>query len=228
MTKWQIILDVVIVLFILITIIINTKKGFFKTLLKSIKSLAVMILAIVLTPMLVGVIKDNIVQGWFDGRISQPFIKAAEKAGNNFNMEVISSSLPKEAKMVMSFIDVEESLNSFEGSGVELAQEFGGKLEGVLSDVVSYLITYIGLSIVLFIVLTVVFKLLEKIVEIPIFKKGDRILGFIWGVISSYVETSVLLAIIPFVAGDGFIAGTYVSRFIYEYGLFSFLLDKIL
>lgn len=226
--NWQIVLDVAIVAFILITVIKNAKNGFIKIFLQSLKSLAIFLLALVLTPMLVSVAKDNFVNGWFEGTITTPFVETAEQAGENFNMETIMSNLPEEAKPVMSMIDVDGLMTSFEGNGVELAKELGGRIEGLIINIVANVITFVAIYIVLFIVLSIVFKIIEKSVKLPILKQGDHILGFLWGVVSAYVSTSLLLAIIPLIFGGEFLEGTYVSRYLYEYGLFTFLLNKIL
>ena len=226
--NWQIVLDVAIVAFILITVIKNAKNGFIKIFLQSLKSLAIFLLALVLTPMLVSVAKDNFVNGWFEGTITTPFVETAEQAGENFNMETIMSNLPEEAKPVMSMIDVDGLMTSFEGNGVELAKELGGRIEGLIINIVANVITFVAIYIVLFIVLSIVFKIIEKSVKLPILKQGDHILGFLWGVVSAYISTSLLLAIIPLIFGGEFLEGTYVSRYLYEYGLFTFLLNKIL
>ena len=226
--NWQIILDIAIVAFILVTIIKNAKNGFIKIFLQSLKSLAIFLLALVLTPMLVSVAKDNFVNGWFEGTITTPFVETAEQAGENFNMETIMSNLPEEAKPVMSMIDVDGLMTSFEGNGVELAKELGGRIEGLIINIVANVITFVAIYIVLFIVLSIVFKIIEKSVKLPILKQGDHILGFLWGVVSAYVSTSLLLAIIPLIFGGEFLEETYISRYLYEYGLFTFLLNKIL
>lgn len=228
MTKWQIILEAAVVAFIVITLIINAKRGFLKTFLKTVKSIAIILLAALLTPLLVGTVSDALVEDWFKDTITPKFVETAEQAGENFNMETLSANMPDVAKNVFEMLDKDQGLTNFEGNAVEFAKELGGRIEGLITNIVSYIITYIGLSIVLWIVLSIVFKILEKVVELPVLNKVDHILGLAWGFVSAYIETSLILAVLPLFTGVELIEGTYVTRFIYEHGLFSSLLEMIL
>lgn len=226
MNQWQIILEVAVIGFILVTLIINTKRGLVKNLFKSIKSIAVLIIAALLTPMLVGYCSEYLVNDWFVDTITPSFVETAEQAGENFNMEVLSENMPDEAKGVFEMINKDNFLDAF--SGTELAYKLGERIEGFIINIVSYVITYIALYIVLSILLTIIFKILEKLVKLPVLKQADHILGFVWGVLSAYIETSLILAVLPLFTGVELIEGTFVSRFIYENGLFSALLESIL
>ena len=226
MTNWQIILEVSVIAFILVTLIVNAKRGLVKNLFNSIKSIAVFVLAAVLTPMLVGYCSEYLVNDWFANTITPQLVEAAEQAGENFNMDVLSANMPEEAKGVFEMINKGGLLNGF--NGVELATELGAKLEGLVINIVSYVITYIALYIVLSIILTIVFKLLEKVVQLPVLKQADHVLGFVWGILVAYLESSLILAILPLFTGEELIEGTFVTRFIYENGLFTNLLETIL
>ncbi len=228
MYNWDIIIDVLIVVLIIFTIITNAKKGFIKTALNAIKGILVLLLALALTPMTSDIAKDNFVNGWFEGTITTPFVETALEAGENFNFETISENLPDVADGVISLIDVDGALSQFEGTGVDFAMEFGGRLEGLVINVVSNIITYVFWWIILSIVLTIIVKLLEKTVELPVLKQGDHILGGIWGVVSAYVEISLCVVVLAFFGGFEFIENTVVARFFYENGLFSTLFNTIL
>ena len=52
MSMWQIVLEVLLGLYILLVIIINTKKGIAKTFLSGLKSIAIILFAAILTPFL--------------------------------------------------------------------------------------------------------------------------------------------------------------------------------
>ena len=225
--NWQLILDIVIVAVTLATIIKNTKNGFVKTFLKSLKGIVAILLALALTPLTVSIARDNLVSDWFEGTITTPIVEAAEQGADNFNYETLYEALPESARGVFSMINADEALSSFEGSGVEFAQELGKRLEDLVINIVSNIITYIILLLILTIILTIVFKIIEKFAKLPVLKQGDHILGFVWGLVSAYVEVSVLLAIVSLLGAE-FIEGTYITKYIYEYGLFSSLIKNIL
>ena len=227
-SNWQIIFEIAIVVLIAITIIKHTKNGFIKTLLRNLKGLIAILLALALTPMLVNVVKDNLVNDWFDGLITTKFVETAQEAGDNFNFDAISEKFPEVADGLISMIDKDGGLSSFKGTGVEFAREFGTRLENLLINIVANVITYLALWLILLIVLSIVLKILEKSIKIPALKKGDHILGFVWGTLSAYIESSVLVALISLIKGPGFFAGTVVAKFIYENGLFTSLIEKIL
>ena len=56
----------------------------------------------------------------------------------------------------------------------------------------------------------------------PIIKTANKILGFVWGAISAYVEMSFIVAILPLFTGVDFIKQTAGAKWIDENGLFSF------
>ena len=226
MDKWQILLEVAVIAVIVITLIINTKRGLIKNLFNSLKSIAVFLVAAILTPILAGYCSEYLVKDWFVDTITPQFIETAEQAGENFNMGVILENMPEEAKGVFEMINKDNFLDAF--SGTELAYKLGERIEGFIINIVSYVITYIALYIVLSILLTIIFKILEKLVKLPVLKQADHILGFVWGGLTAYIEVSLVLAILPLFTGVELIEGTVVSRFIYEYGLFSSLLESIL
>ena len=219
MGTWQMVLEILVAVYMASVIILNTKKGFAKTFLEGLKSIAIILLATLLTPLFSGMCSDYLVSGWFEGTITPSFVETAEQAGDNFNIETIMESLPAETKDVMAVIDVETLADDL--SGVELANELGGRLEGFITGIVSYIITYIVISILLTIIISIAFKAIEKVVEIPVLKNLNRLLGFAWGIISAYIQMSVIMFFISMFMGSEFLEGTYISGFIYEYGLLS-------
>lgn len=226
--KWTMIFEIVIIVLMAATIFKNAKNGFVKTLLVNLKGLAAILLALALTPVFVGIVKDNFVNDWFEGTITTPFVETAMEAGDNFNFDTIYDSLPETAHGLISMIDKDGGLSSFKGTGVEFAMEFGGRLEGLLINIVANVITYVALWLILLIILSIVLKIIEKSIKIPALEKGDHILGFVWGTISAYIEGSVMVAVVSLLSGPEFFAGTFVSKFLYEYGLFSSLIERFL
>lgn len=227
MSVWQILLEVLLLAYVAYVIFTNAKNGLVKTFLNGLKSIVVILFAAILTPFFSRLLGEFFVAGWFENTITPQFVEAAKRGGENFNMEAIMSQLPDAAKGVMSMIN-DGSLSNFEGNGVELAYELGNKLEGLIINIVSYIMTYSLLSILLFVLVTILFKVLEKIVQIPILDQSNHILGCVWGVVTAYIQVSFIVFILPFLTGIEFIQGTYFSRFMYEFGLFSFFNNMIL
>lgn len=228
MDNWQIIVEIALGAMIIGGVAINAKRGFAKTFLNGLKSLLVIILALTFTPMLSNVCSEYLVSGWFENTITPTFVETAEQAGEYFTFENICEGMPEEERQVLAMVDPDGSLQNYEGNGVELATELGTRLENFVSNIVSYVITYIALSIVLSILLSILVNFVAKKFEIPVIKTLNHVIGGIWGLIVAYIETSFLVSIVTLFMSEAMINGTIITKFLYEYGLFSFLPEMIL
>ena len=100
--EWNTILDIALVAIIVLTLLINTKRGFFKTLLKAVRTIAVIVLAALLTPMLAGFVSDTFVDGMFDGKITEVVVQGIDP--EQFNIEIDGGSLEAFATLMVSHV----------------------------------------------------------------------------------------------------------------------------
>jgi uncharacterized membrane protein required for colicin V production len=220
--NWKIILDIAVVAFILVTVITCTVKGFIKTFLKSMKSIIVILLTALLAPSLVGVCQENMVAPFMEGKISTAIVEKIGDVGESFDASMIEEQLPPIVKNILQMADFDDAIFNTDATGMAAIVDISNGIEEVIMRVTSYAIAYLAVFIVISILLAISSKLLEKLGELPMIKTANKILGFVWGAISAYVEMSFIVAILPLFTGVDFIMQTAVAKWIYENGLFSF------
>ena len=219
---WKIILDIAVVAFILVTVITCTVKGFIKTFFKSMKSVIVILLTALIAPSLVGVCQQNIVAPFMEGKISTAIVEKIGDVGESFDASMIEEQLPPIAKNILQMADFDDAIFNTDATGMTAIVDISNGIEEVIMRVTSYAITYVAIFIVISILLAIASKLLEKLGELPLIKTANKILGFVWGAVSAYIEMSFIVALLPLFTGVEFIEQTVVAKWIYENGLFSF------
>ena len=219
---WKIILDIAVVAFILITVITCTVKGFIKTFFKSMKSVIVILLTALIAPSLVGVCQQNIVAPFMEGKISTAIVEQVGDVGENFDASLIEEQLPSTVKNILQMANFDDAIFNTNATGMTAIVDISNGIEEVIMRVTSYAITYVAIFIVISILLAIASKLLEKLGELPLIKTANKILGFVWGAVSAYIEMSFIVALLPLLKGVEFIEQTVVAKWIYENGLFSF------
>ena len=244
--EWNIILDVALVAIILLTLLINTKRGFFKVLLKAIRTIAVIVLAIILTPMLSGVVADAFVNDMVDGQITAAMLEgvvsgsdvsldqeisipeAIQGAGSLEEMIPEGVELPIDVNTLLGMIDTDGAIVAYQGTLGGLVNMLGDRLESLASLVVSSAITYLGLSLILFIIFSIVIRLISKKLEtVSILGKIDHVLGFVWGLVVSYFWVSLITFAVPFI-DPSIMEGTMVAGFLSKISVFTLVLEPII
>lgn len=248
--EWNVILDVVLVAIIVLSLLINTKRGFFKTLLKAIRTVAVIVLALLLTPTLSGVVADAFVNDMVDGQITAVVSEAISGSDVSLDQEISipeamqgaggfeglipdgvipeGVELPMDVDTIFGMIDPDGAIAAYEGTLGDFVTMVGGRLEALAALAISSVITYLALSLVLFIILTIVVNFLSKKLKgVTILKNIDHVLGFVWGLIVSYFWVSLITFVVPFVDAS-LMEGTVVAGFLSQISVFTLVLEPIL
>lgn len=221
MTKWQIVLDLLMCLSSAAIIFFAVKQGFIKSFFKYTKMLIVIILTIVVGAALVGVCSDHVVEPALDGKVSNILVNKAEQYGDGFTFETLTEDIPSVVKKIVPMSKIEAQFDKLSGNGVEVADKLGEKIEGVAISIISKIIAYFGTFVFAYIGCTIGVKLLEKSCEIPVVGGVNRILGFIWGAAHAYVFVSLAVCFVVLIMGGDYVEGTKITRLIYKFGLFT-------
>ena len=241
--EWNTILDIALVAIIVLTLLINTKRGFFKTLLKAVRTIAVIVLAALLTPMLAGFVSDTFVDGMFDGKITEVVVQGIDPEQFNIEIDIPTAikdgggidellpegvELPMDVETVIGMIDPDGAIMSYKGTVGGFATMIGGRLEAFATLMVAHVIAYLALALIFFIILTIIISFLSKKLKgITVLNKIDHVLGFVWGLIVSYFWVSLITFVAPLVQ-PGIMDGTVVAGFLSEISVFTLVLEPIL
>ena len=90
-------------------------------------------------------------------------------------------------------------------------------IAGTLANYILIGASFIGLLIVSRLLLSIVSMILSKVVELPIIKSIDKILGGVMGLIGGFVVLTVLIYLISVIPGDLFNTVRESNSFMYEF-----------
>ena len=218
----QILFDILMVLIIAAYVFWSVKRGFVKSFLKSTKLIFVIIVTLLIGSLVVSVCQTAFVSGMFEGKISEKLVAQAEQSDGELTFETIKDGIPDIVENIVPMDEIEKDYAMLSGDKTEIANQVGEKIEGVLTVIVSNVIGYILAFVISFIICTVAIWLIGKFFEIPGLKWLNRLAGVLWGLASAYLTTSFVSCIVALIFGNGFIAETVITKFIYNIGLFSF------
>lgn len=222
MNKWQILLDVGMLAIIAVIVFVAVKQGFVKSFFRYMKMTIVIIITILIGAHLVGVCQTYIVNDFIEGKVTAVLVDKAEQSDEVFNFETLADSIPETMKKFVPMNKIENYFDSLGGTNVQIAEKVGAKIEDFAIDVLSKIIAYFGTFVLVYILCTVGVALLEKWCgNAPVLKGLNKIFGFAWGVSHAYVVVSLLVCIAILIFSGDFIEGTFLTRLIYKYGLFT-------
>ncbi len=221
MNKWQILLDIGMALVIAAIVFAAVKQGFVKSFFKYMKMTIVIILTMIIGANLIGACETYIVADRLDGKVSDALVQRVESSGEDISFDSLADYIPEAVKRFIPTSKLEKYFDSLSGSSVEIAQKLGTKIESVASELLAKIIAYFGTFVIVYILCSIGVAVLEKFCEIPVFKGINKFMGFIWGLSHAYVCVSTLVCLVLIVFSNDFIEGTFLTRLIYKFGLFT-------
>lgn len=221
MNKWQILLDLGMIAVIAAIVFIAVKQGFVKSFFKYMKMTIVIILTMVIGANLIGICETYIVGDRLDGKVSNILVQRVEASGEDINFDSLMNYIPETVRRFIPTSRLEGYFDSLSGDSIEIARKLGTKIEAVATEVLAKIIAYFGTFVLIYIFCTIGVAILEKFCEIPVFSKINRVMGFIWGLSHAYVCVSTLVCFVLIVFSNDFIQGTFITRLIYKFGLFT-------
>ena len=222
MSIWQILLDLFMVAVAAFVVYLSFKEGFVKSFFKYMKVTIVIALTVLIAWYFVGICREYFVEDMVHGKVTAILVERAEKTGELFDFDAVLKSMPPLVKNVLPMERIENYFDSLSGEPIEVARKLGASIEYSLIDFFAKTVAYIGTFIVMYLLCTLVIFLLEKCVEIPAFKGLNRVMGVFWGLSLAYVTLSFLVCVVTVWLGRTFVLGTYLTRMIYKFGLFTF------
>ena len=218
----QIVIDLVMALIIGLLVFLGIKRGFVKSFFKSTKIIFVILITMIIGSLVVGLCQNAFVNGMFEGKITEKLVAKAESDMANFGVEQINDELPAIVKNIIPMSEIEEYFEKLPGDSVEKARAIGEAMEDALISVVSNVVGYMISFAIAFVICTIAIFVIDKVFSLPMLNWLNRIGGVFWGVANAYLTTSFLVCIVALVLGNDFVNSTFITKFIYYIGLFTF------
>ena len=105
-----------------------------------------------------------------------------------------------------------------------LSATLGGAFTAVIAYVVLFILLYAGMTVIIFLV--------QRIVELPILKQCNKLLGTLLGVLTGWINVSllstVLYAVIKVANHPEIYESSWIFKLSHNLNFFSFLIDKMI
>lgn len=222
MNVFQIIMDIIMALIIALLILLGIRRGFVKSFFRSTKVIFVILLTLLIGSFVVTICQNMFVENVIDGSIGDRLVAKAQSDATNFGIEQIKNELPSVVTNIVDMEAIEDYLVSQPGDSVAKARVVGDKIEEMLISIISNVMGYLVAFVISFVVCTIAIYLLEKLCKLPFLNWLNRIGGIFWGLANAYLTTSFVVCVVALILGNDFVNGTFITKAIYEIGLFTF------
>ena len=248
MDNIALIIDLVFFAAFLVIIIVNTVRGFVKAFMKLGSSIVSVILAGIFSGKLGRVFHDWFMADWLNEKIANITLSAMpslEGVPDGFTVTIndLLTAMTGKFSLLLSIAGVNMaelsgsygSLPATEENVLLMSAHIGDNLSMILAKGLAFIVIFLA-SLLLFALIT---SLLNAATELPVIKTANRILGFVFGVLSaliigsigSFVVTKAIEIISVFsetVSALHIAEDSMVLRLFDKYNLVSLLIDSIL
>lgn len=181
--------DIFFVVFAIIIVAVNAKRGFVKNAMRLISFVLSIIIAITFTPMFSGYIAENWIADNVNEYVKEQVISLSQRGGEN-TFDIASLFNNKQADFMdlldrfgVDVDDLSEGYKAITEGSEETVNELADKIANAVVNALASVVAFILLAIAALILLRLISMLLEVVVKVPILKQINTALGFICGII---------------------------------------------
>ena len=235
------VLDAILIIICVTTVFVSMRRGFVKTVLSLLSSVAAIFLSVAFTPMVSSFFYDKfmlsaITNGIFDT------VKSLAGNGTSEGISTMFETMPDALVKLLERYNVsEDAINSMSNSAISGNADVRSICETIASPIattISNALAFIACFIVAIIILKIVVCIIDAIFKLPVLKSVNKFAGLILGlaisvvIIYVYSNAAVYLvtslgAISPEIFGDKVISDTVIVKFFSEHYVFG-LVENVL
>lgn len=203
--------DILFLIVIALIVFIYTKRGFFKSLIRLVKSVLVFVLAYALG----GKVASLIAEKWISApvreavfnKINQMYLNSTD----GFNAETILESLPSFAVNAQT----EEYVKGLDSAGSGLVEAATDAIAPPITSLVSSILGYVLVFVVAFVLLSIAAWALDKLIsKISILNLANRLLGALLGLVFAFILSVLAASLLRFFFADSaFCSSSVAVRF---------------
>lgn len=204
-------LDGLLLAIVIITIVINYKRGFIKAILSFGKTLLSFIFAAIFGPMLGGVLASR----FFDGKLTETIYNTLYNLcaeGGALDTSRLAEMLPESLRMLAAQCGADvDSIVASGAASVDVEARLAEIAQGIalpISAVISKLVGYALVFVAAYLILLLASFILEGVAALPVIRTFNHLLGLLFGIVCAiffafifiFVTRAVLYYVIA--AGD--------------------------
>ncbi len=195
------ILDLVLLLFISITIYRCYKKGFIHVIFVTFRKVFALIIAYFGASKLGVILKDRFIMAPLKAKIGSMVENAVKEKGES--VETFIDSIPSIFHQIAGFFNVdfdkiaENAMQTDAAATESFVTAIADKASGIAGTILGFIILFI----VAWFGLMIIFWIVDRIFELPILNRINRLLGLTCGVISSFFTAWIVSYVLVFIVG---------------------------
>ncbi|MBQ7600136.1 MAG: CvpA family protein [Clostridia bacterium] len=245
------VIDAIILIVFVLILWTAARRGFIKSFMALVSTVASGIVAYAFTPSLANIINERFMLDRISGDISttlQGFSLDVGAGSGLFNLDklaeaILGENAPQDLMSMLNrygtkineFVDQIRGLTGVSKDTVDgVADSVAGKTSLSLSSIIAFVLIFIGA----FIVLKLITAILNGIFKAPVLSTANKIFGFLLGVIEgalvAWLLCIVLVALMnnlrvvaPGVFGSFNLQDTFICKFLYEHNLLSMIIKLL-
>ena len=213
--------DAAYVALAVIIIVFFTKRGFIDSLYRYGRTILAGVASFLLGPPVSKLVYEKWIYPWIFGLVSDKSHAVVSNTAEAIDLQALIDGLPFFVKKLVDREAIEAKYGNMEGELHGVVEDFSANVSSPLSWLLSNLIAYVAVFLLALLALFLIFKILDVVFKLPVLRHLNRILGFIFGVLSAFV----VLAAITFLLGVAvslFGSGSLLRRLIGSSYLFRF------
>lgn len=200
------IVDIILIVIFAIVIIISAHKGFFRSLIDLVGSLAAVVAARILSASFAETVYDSVAAGVVEKTLADNLGSAAS-VDYAEQLQSVLNSIPEGLNGILQIMGLDKQVLLDKISSANLNGD--NLVESLMNSVVSPLVTAV-IQFVLFVILAIVLiiavkffaRLLDKIIKkLPVIKGFNKTLGGVFGVLRGLIDVVIIALVISVVAG---------------------------
>jgi len=237
-------LDAIILFTAVFLIWLGTKRGFIRSVMGLVSTVAALFVAYAYTPPLAAVIREKYLLGRITEGIDESLRSIALDVNTDlYNLDTLAENLPDVFTDILERyrIDIDsfaEKLRGLTGCGedtvYQVAEDIASPVTEMLSAGIAFVLVFLAASIALWI-LTL---LIDLIFKLPVLKTANLFLGFLFGTAEAVVVSCILASLLsvvvtamgaldPTLFGADVVEETRICRLLTDNGLFDRIADLL-
>lgn len=200
--------DILLILVFFVMIVVGARKGFVKTILGMIATIAAFIVAYQLSAVLAPVIYDRFISHRVYETIQEKLVDASGAGAAARQAAAVFASIPTAVLNMAGSIGIDtggivQKVNALDNQGANIAIELEKSVAAPIITAVAHAILFVVLLILSYILLMIVVRLIDKFFKLPLLNTANRLLGGVLGAFKGIIFVFLLCIILEVVAGIG-------------------------
>lgn len=183
--------DILIIGIIVVSVYLGVSRGFIKSVMRLLSFFIASFLAYTFNGELAKFYSDNFFSASFTEKVSETITPVVQKTGEAFNIQKLFADMPDAFKDILQRFganigDLESKFSSSSASA-KTVEDMSRAIAGPISDMLSKALAFVTIFVGALIILAILTFILDQIFKLPVLKKANKILGFVFGLIIAMV-----------------------------------------